>query len=159
MTLFESSYSRSCRSTFLTAWARKGASWMILKPRRNFLPVCSPEAALILELTEVLGGMAKIIEAHRRHGRYISPSVDNFARILFALIGGIFLLAPMVAMAYITSTKYLLVTTVLFVLIFAVILALSSKASNQELVAATAAYAAVLVVFVGNNIGLVSRSS
>ena len=97
--------------------------------------------------------MAKIIEAYRRHGRYISPSVDNFARILFALMGGIFLLAPMVAMACITSTKYLLITTVLFVLLFAIILALSSKASNQELVAATAAYAAVLVVFVGNNIG------
>lgn len=97
--------------------------------------------------------MAQIIEAYRRHGRYISPSVDNFARIMFALFGGIFLLVPMIAMAYINATRYLLIATVLFVLFFAFILALSSKASNQELVAATAAYAAVLVVFVGNNLG------
>ena len=65
----------------------------------------------------------------------------------------------MIAMAYITSTENLLITTVLFVLCFAIILALSSKASNQDLVAATAAYAAVLVVFVGNNIAPASGSS
>ena len=71
---------------------------------------------------------------------------------MFALFGGLFLLVPMIALAYITSKKYLLVTTVLFVLIFALSLGYLSKGSNQELVGATAAYAAVLVVFVGNSI-------
>jgi VIT1/CCC1 family predicted Fe2+/Mn2+ transporter len=93
-----------------------------------------------------------IIARHRANGRYISPSVDNFARVLFALFGGLFLLVPMIAMAYITSKKYLLITAVLFVFVFALSLGYFSKGSNQELVGATAAYAAVLVVFVGNSI-------
>jgi hypothetical protein len=94
----------------------------------------------------------KIIARHRANGRYISPGVDNFARVLFALFGGLFLLVPMIAMAYITSKRYLLVTAVIFVLTFALSLGYFSKGSNQELVGATAAYAAVLVVFVGNSI-------
>jgi VIT1/CCC1 family predicted Fe2+/Mn2+ transporter len=101
--------------------------------------------------------MARIIEAHRRHGRYISPSVDNTARVIFALVGGIFFLAPMIAMTYIESKKYMLLTMCLFVLFVATTLALASKASDQELLAATAAYAAVLVVFVGNTIGLAEK--
>jgi hypothetical protein len=35
------------------------------------------------------------------------------------------------------------------VVVFAIVLSLASKASNQEVITATAAYAAVLVVFVG----------
>jgi VIT1/CCC1 family predicted Fe2+/Mn2+ transporter len=98
--------------------------------------------------------MARIIEAYRRHGRYISPSVENAARVIFALVGGIFLLAPIILMTYIESRRYMLLTTCLFVLFVATTLALASKASNQELLGATTAYAAVLVVFVGNTIGL-----
>jgi hypothetical protein len=56
----------------------------------------------------------------------------------------------MIAPAFITSVTYTLVTIVLFVLVFAICLSITSKASNQELLAATAAYAAVLAVFVGN---------
>ena len=96
------------------------------------------------------GGMAEIIAAHRRHGPHISPAVDNIARIVFALIGGVFLLAPMVALAYSQRMLYLIIITVLFTLFVSVALGLVSRASNQELLAATAAYAAVLVVFVGN---------
>jgi hypothetical protein len=58
----------------------------------------------------------------------------------------------MIAMAYITSKIYLLVTAVLFVLAFVLSLGYFSKISNQKLVGATAANAAVLVVFVGNSI-------
>jgi len=58
----------------------------------------------------------------------------------------------MIAMAYITSKRYLLVTAVIFVLTFALSLGYFSKGSNHVLVGATAAYAAVLVVFVGNSI-------
>jgi VIT1/CCC1 family predicted Fe2+/Mn2+ transporter len=102
-------------------------------------------------------GMAKTIDAYRRKGRYISPFVDNTARVMFALAGGIFLLAPMIIMAYVESKRYLVITTVVFVFLAAIALALSSKASNQELLTATAAYAAVLVVFVGNTIRSVDK--
>ncbi|RDL39332.1 uncharacterized protein BP5553_03672 [Venustampulla echinocandica] len=105
------------------------------------------------DLTIQIGAISTIAERYRRHGRYISPSVDNFARVIFAVTGGLFLLAPMVALSYITSKTYLIITTVLFVLVFAACLGLLSKGSNHELIGATAAYAAVLVVFVGNSIG------
>jgi len=61
---------------------------------------------------------------------WLSLGVDSFARVLFALFGGLFLLLPMIAMAYITSKKYLLVTAVLLVLIFALSLEYFSKGSN-----------------------------
>lgn len=100
-------------------------------------------------LTDI-GGMAEIIEAHRRHGRYISPVIDSIARIIFASLGGVFLLAPMVALSYCKEKLYLIIITALFTLFVAILLGLISRASNQELLAATAAYAAVLTVFVGN---------
>src|SRR5438876_317333 len=96
--------------------------------------------------------MEHIIQAHRRHGRHISPAVDSIARVVFAVLGGIFLLAPMVALSYCQAKLYLIIITVVFTLVVAVVLALASKATNQELLAATAAYAAVLTVFVGNAI-------
>ncbi|KAH8663555.1 hypothetical protein BGZ60DRAFT_411602 [Tricladium varicosporioides] len=98
------------------------------------------------------GPVSKITSRYRSHGRYISPSVDNLTRVLFALCGGLFLLIPMVALAYIKSKTWLVVTTVLFVLGFAVMLGAFSKGTNHELIGATAAYTAVLVVFVGNSI-------
>lgn len=58
----------------------------------------------------------------------------------------------MVALAYIKSKTWLVVTTVLFILGFAVMLGAFSKGTNHELIGATAAYTAVLVVFVGNSI-------
>jgi hypothetical protein len=79
----------------------------------------------------------------------ISTTVDSIARILMALLAGLFLLTPMVALSYINSKEFSLITTCLFVVVFAIVLSLASKASNQEVITATAAYAAVLVVFVG----------
>lgn len=96
--------------------------------------------------------MAKLLQSCRKYGQHISPSADALARILFALFGGVLLLIPLAAMAYITAKKYLVMTATLFVLFFAVTMALATVASNQELATATAAYAAVLVVFVGTNI-------
>ncbi|KAL9097335.1 MAG: hypothetical protein Q9165_000762 [Trypethelium subeluteriae] len=79
----------------------------------------------------------------------ISPAVDQLARVAVALFAGVFLLAPMIALSYIGDKKWSLITTCLFVLAFAIIASFASKATNQELLTATAAYAAVLVVFVG----------
>jgi hypothetical protein len=66
------------------------------------------------------------------------------------LIGGLFLIIPIVVLSVLSnSRKWSLVATSLFVVFFAISLAIATKANNQELMAATAAYAAVLVVFVG----------
>lgn len=79
--------------------------------------------------------------------------VDNIARVLFGLCGAISLLVPLVVLTYIRSTNYRLLATTLFVLVFVLLMAFLSDANNQELVGATAAYAAVLVVFVGTSVG------
>jgi VIT1/CCC1 family predicted Fe2+/Mn2+ transporter len=76
---------------------------------------------------------------------------DKLASVLVAFVGGAFLLAPMYNLTYVQEQKYQLISVVLWVLFFAISLALSSKATNQELLGATAAYAAVLVVFVSQN--------
>lgn len=80
---------------------------------------------------------------------HISSKVDTLARLLIAVVGCAFLIVPMVALAYATSLLLRQLLVVMFVLFFAVVLALGSKATNQELLVATAAYSAVLVVFVG----------
>jgi hypothetical protein len=79
--------------------------------------------------------------------------VDVSARVLFGLCGAISLLIPLVVLTFIKSVNYRLLATILFVLTFVLMIALLSDANNQELVGATAAYAAVLVVFVGTTVG------
>ena len=58
----------------------------------------------------------------------------------------------MFAMTYIKPTGYILLTASLFSLVFALVAAVSSRARNHEVFGVTAAYAAVLMVFVGNAI-------
>ena len=58
----------------------------------------------------------------------------------------------MCALTYIQPTAYILLTASLFSLIFGLIAAVSSNARTHEVFGVTAAYAAVLMVFVGNAI-------
>lgn len=85
----------------------------------------------------------------RPYAVMISSAIDNLARLFVAILASLFLLAPMIILTYVSSQTYHLVITCLFVLAFAVTASVASNASNQELMAASAAYAAVLVVFVG----------
>jgi hypothetical protein len=79
----------------------------------------------------------------------ISRGIDMTARVIVSLVAGIFLLAPMFALSYMNNKIWRLVTTSLFTLVFSVALSVMSSAKNQEIMAATAAYTAVLVVFLG----------
>jgi uncharacterized membrane protein YagU involved in acid resistance len=56
----------------------------------------------------------------------------------------------MVVLSYITVFKWVLVITFLFTIAFSVGLGMVSRASNDQIMAATAAYGAVLVVFIAN---------
>jgi hypothetical protein len=90
----------------------------------------------------------------------VSPFVDRLARFIVAFVGGASLVVPMLIMTLphqrgVTgsdSTKSLITTSVA-VTLFATFMALLVKASNVETLAATATYAAVLVVFVGTSLG------
>ena len=74
--------------------------------------------------------------------------MDWSARLLVVVASSAFLLAPMYSLTFIPEQKYQLIAVGLFVVLFAILIALASKASNQELFGATAAYVAVLVVFI-----------
>ena len=73
------------------------------------------------------------------------------SRIGAALLGGILLIVPMVIMAVDDATTKNLVTTSVAVIVVAVGLASTSLGSWQDVLGITAAYAAVLVVFVGTS--------
>ena len=83
----------------------------------------------------------------RNYGHW--TRLDKIARVVFGFIGIVSLIAPLLALSYIKPKGYRLMTTALFVATFTTVFSIISTASNQEVIAASAAYAAVLVVFVG----------
>jgi len=73
-----------------------------------------------------------------------------YSRSVMAIVGGFALVVPMLIMILHSSKVTSLVTTSVFVLFVAVSLAwLMDTAEPKDIIGATAAYAAVLVVFVG----------
>lgn len=94
-------------------------------------------------------GGIKIEFAGRPYQLHISRGVDTAARVIMSIIAGIFLLAPVFAISYIDNKIYRLLTTSLSTFLFAVCFSVTSSAKNQEIMIATAAYTAVLVVFLG----------
>jgi hypothetical protein len=59
----------------------------------------------------------------------------------------------MIVMTFVHESRWRLVIVSIAVVWFAISVALASQASNQELLGATAAYTAVLVVYVGSTSG------
>lgn len=80
----------------------------------------------------------------------ISEFVDRVVRLFVALIGGAFLVVPMIIMTINQSVTKSLVIAPLSVLLFAVVISFGVRTTNAETLVATATYAAVLVVFVGS---------
>jgi VIT1/CCC1 family predicted Fe2+/Mn2+ transporter len=92
----------------------------------------------------------KIIESCQQRPYPISPVVDITTRLLVAIIGGLLVLVPMTVLSYVTAFRGVLVVTFLFTICFSIALSTVSRASNDQIIMATAAYGAVLVVFVAN---------
>jgi Flp pilus assembly protein TadB len=72
---------------------------------------------------------------------------DRRTRLTAAIIGGLALVGPMLIMAINPSLKKNLITVSCCVFTFAILMALKSPAEPGDLLASTAGYAAVLVVF------------
>ncbi|KAF2122645.1 hypothetical protein BDV96DRAFT_593160 [Lophiotrema nucula] len=103
--------------------------------------------------TGLKGGTAKIVEAFQSEAFHISPATDRLARLIIGFVGCVFLLVPMTAMIFLPIHNIKVssfIVTVVAVVLFAATMSLGTGASNQELLAATAAYTAVLVVFLGS---------
>ncbi|CZR51025.1 uncharacterized protein PAC_00900 [Phialocephala subalpina] len=81
----------------------------------------------------------------------VSDTVDYLARLITSLIGCILLIALMVALSFIHEKKCRLLIVLLFLVVFALSCSLAAfKLTVQELLEPTAAYAAVLVVFISS---------
>jgi hypothetical protein len=87
----------------------------------------------------------------RRSYQNTTMIAEVTARFIFALIAGSSLVVPLVFLINQPTKTAQLVIVVTFTVLFSLLVSLLSKASNQEIMAATAAYAAVLVVFISNN--------
>jgi hypothetical protein len=86
---------------------------------------------------------------------HLSRTAEVLARFLVAMIGALFILVPIYIMAIHTSRDKNLVTTTVAVVLFATVCSVTLRTTYDQTLGATAAYAAVLVVFVG----LTTRSS
>ncbi|KAF2271722.1 uncharacterized protein EI97DRAFT_446390 [Westerdykella ornata] len=76
-------------------------------------------------------------------------AANLFGRVMAAIFGGVALIAPVLVMTVPDAPVKQLVTTSIAVVIAAIGLALVSQGSWRDILGITAAYAAVLVVFVG----------
>jgi hypothetical protein len=96
-------------------------------------------------------------EKERQHSDYmrgkepieLSPFVDKLARFTVAMTGGLSLVVPVLIMRLHENLTKSLTTVSVAVVLFSAVTSMIFKASNTETLAATATYAAVLVVFVG----------
>jgi hypothetical protein len=79
-------------------------------------------------------------------------------RFGMAVAGGIALIIPVVIMTLYEGLVQSLVTTSLATFLFAIFVTWYSNANEKDILAATAAYAAVLVVFVGTSLSIPSPS-
>lgn len=73
-------------------------------------------------------------------------------RFLMAMVGGLALVIPMLVMTYFPGKNVSVVTTSASMLIFAAVITLGTQLAPDQVLGATAAYAAVLVVFVGTSL-------
>ncbi|GFF59936.1 hypothetical protein IFM51744_10107 [Aspergillus udagawae] len=69
--------------------------------------------------------------------------------VVGTFVGAPFLLVPMIILQFRTTTAWKLTTVSVAVVVFSIFLAICSDQSNAEHVVAVAAYAAVMVVFIG----------
>ena len=75
------------------------------------------------------------------------------SRFTFALFGGTALIVPTIIMAKVQGINTSLIVTSIAVLLFALVLAFgATDSTGKDVLGATAAYTAVLVVFVGTSL-------
>ena len=85
--------------------------------------------------------------------------LDTFLQIVLTIIATVLLLAPVFTLfrlqpttqaEFHTKSNYQILTVFVFTLVFSASCSIFTKAKRQEVFTATAAYCAVLVVFLGN---------
>lgn len=88
----------------------------------------------------------------RTVARKTSETQQLLVRFATASAGGLLVIVPMLVMANLESRTSCLVTTCVAMVVFAAGITLGTELKPDQVLAATAAYAAVLVVFVGTSL-------
>ena len=88
----------------------------------------------------------------KRSYQNTSRLADIVTRFLIALLAGIFLVTPLAILSHQSTSEAHLVTISVFIVVFSLLVSLLTKATNEETMVASAAYAAVLSVFFSNNL-------
>lgn len=96
------------------------------------------------------GPLSRMMATWDRTYQNTARIAEALTRFVIAMVAGAALVVPLVILSYQDSEKRRLLVVISFVSIFCILLSLLSKASNYETMAASAAYAAVLTVFVSN---------
>lgn len=96
------------------------------------------------------GPFSKLMANWDRTYQNTSRIAEAMTRFVIAGVAGAALIVPLVIMSHQNSQESRLIVVILCVSVFCFLLSLLSKASNYETMAASAAYAAVLTVFVSN---------
>lgn len=96
------------------------------------------------------GPLGKVMTSWDRTYQNTTRIAETVTRFVIGILTGAALVVPLVVLSYQASQTRRLVTVVSFVSAFCFLLSLLSKASNYETMAASAAYAAVLTVFISN---------
>jgi len=125
------------------AW---GAIRLVLNEKDSFGP------SNVVETMELTIGNIGFRELDQQ-GRLLREQKKAFTgRVAMALFGGVSLIVPMLVMTLHPSRNTSLITTSVATFVFAIALAIgATDTAGKDVLAATAAYAAVLVVFVGTS--------
>lgn len=113
---------------------------------RDFLRTYGPRE---LTWTKEEKALKKDLYAAKLAPQVLSAKADRLARFLVAMVGALFVLVPMYIMALHQNRTKNLITTTLAVVLFAVVCSITLRTTVDQTLASTAAYSAVLVVFVG----------
>ncbi|KAF3937741.1 hypothetical protein ABW19_dt0203698 [Dactylella cylindrospora] len=118
-------------------------------------------AALRSWARDSFGGLSWIFRKKGNPASYGDPSIvyyntdwkDTLARLLYATLVSVVLVAAVIALFFIDSDGGRLACLCIATFLCGVVMAVFTTAKKGEIMGATAAYCAVLVVFVGSTIG------
>lgn len=124
----------------------RGAIRLVLNERGSYGP------SSMVDMMEIATGNLGFRELDQQ-GRLLREQKKAFTgRVAMALFGGVSLIVPMLVMTLHPSRNTSLITTSAATFVFAIALAVgATDTAGKDVLAATAAYAAVLVVFVGTS--------
>jgi len=109
------------------------------------------KSAEFLHIQKHLTSKEDALKSTDSHISFFTPSrVWKISRFLTTIFAIFVLTVPVVALYYIETISSRLWAIIAFTTLFSSLLSLSTRSRNYEIFSATAAYCAVLVVFVGN---------